>query len=227
MATPHVAGAWALIKQAIPGGSVTDILAALQSTGESINTTCPSPTGSVPRIQIDAAITALVGSDSLSAPLLVANLDADPREDLVVNFESQFGLWVFYNNTTWAQIHGTNADSLAIGNIDGVGGDDIVCTFGTYGTWVFYNNATWAQINGTNADSLAIGNIDGDAGGKDDIVCTFDTYGTWIYYNNAAWTQINGNEVGALAVGNIDGDTGGKADIACTFGAYGTWMLLQ
>ncbi len=44
MATPHVAGAWALIKQAIPGGSVTDILTALQSTGESINTTCSSPT---------------------------------------------------------------------------------------------------------------------------------------------------------------------------------------
>ena len=67
MATPHVAGAWALIKQAIPGGSVTDILTALQSTGESINTTCSSPSGSVPRIQIDDAITALAGNITVVA----------------------------------------------------------------------------------------------------------------------------------------------------------------
>ncbi len=62
MATPHVTGAWALVKQAVPGGSVTDILAALQSTGVSIATGCTSPSGSVSRIQIDAAITALTGS---------------------------------------------------------------------------------------------------------------------------------------------------------------------
>jgi hypothetical protein len=59
MATPHVAGAWALIKQAIPGGSVTDILAALQSTGVNVYSVCDGNTVPIPRIQIDDAITAL------------------------------------------------------------------------------------------------------------------------------------------------------------------------
>ena len=157
----------------------------------------------------------------LSAPLLVANLDADPRMDLVVNFGSPWGLWVFYNNTTWAQIHGTSPGALAVGNIDGAGGDDIVCTFGAYGTWVFYNNATWTQINGTAAGALAVGNIDG-AGGND-IACSFGASGTWVFYNNTTWAQINGTAAGALAVGNIDG--AGGNDIACTFGAYGTWVF--
>jgi subtilisin len=33
MASPHVAGAWGLIKQAVPGGSVSAVLAALRQTG--------------------------------------------------------------------------------------------------------------------------------------------------------------------------------------------------
>ena len=33
MAAPHVAGAWALMRQAAPGASVTTILNALRSTG--------------------------------------------------------------------------------------------------------------------------------------------------------------------------------------------------
>ena len=66
MATPHVAGAWALIKQAIPAGSVTNILAALRSTGVSINTLCSSPLGSVPRIKVDAAIQSLITTSTSS-----------------------------------------------------------------------------------------------------------------------------------------------------------------
>ena len=37
MATPHVAGAWALIKQLFPEASVDDILNAFKSTGKTIS----------------------------------------------------------------------------------------------------------------------------------------------------------------------------------------------
>lgn len=53
MATPHVAGAWALLRQAYPAESVTNLLAVLRATGIPINA-C-STTGN-PRLQIDAAL---------------------------------------------------------------------------------------------------------------------------------------------------------------------------
>lgn len=57
MATPHVAGAFALLKSAVPTASVDDIETALKNTGVPVT---ESPSGLVrPRIQVDAALLAL------------------------------------------------------------------------------------------------------------------------------------------------------------------------
>jgi len=58
VAAPHVSGAWAILKQAWPEGSIANILTALTSTGTSISAGC---TGGVtkPRINVDDAIYAL------------------------------------------------------------------------------------------------------------------------------------------------------------------------
>ncbi|WP_420267226.1 S8 family serine peptidase [Candidatus Magnetominusculus dajiuhuensis] len=63
MAAPHVAGAWAVLKQAKPTASVTDILSALTSTGVSVT---DSRNGiSKPRIQVALALNALIADYSL------------------------------------------------------------------------------------------------------------------------------------------------------------------
>ncbi len=59
MATPHVTGAWALMKQAIPAGSVTTFLNALQLTGKAIYSVCDHYSTAISRIQIDAAVSYL------------------------------------------------------------------------------------------------------------------------------------------------------------------------
>ncbi len=58
MATPHVAGAWAILRQFDPDAGVAEILAALKATGPPIVTLCPGD-ASLPRIQLDEALTAL------------------------------------------------------------------------------------------------------------------------------------------------------------------------
>ena len=56
MATPHVAGAWALLKQQTPSASVASLLSSLQSTGLSIADTRAAGGVTKPRIRIaDAA----------------------------------------------------------------------------------------------------------------------------------------------------------------------------
>jgi probable HAF family extracellular repeat protein len=65
MATPHVAGAWGLLRQKNPAASVTDILNVLQTTG------IPVSAGNAVkrRIRVDAALAALGGS---GAPICTA-----------------------------------------------------------------------------------------------------------------------------------------------------------
>ncbi|UCH98401.1 MAG: S8 family serine peptidase [Candidatus Aminicenantes bacterium] len=60
MAAPHVTGAWALLRQAKPAVSVGQIFDALRSTGVLITTLCMSE-GTCPRIQVEEAISELLG----------------------------------------------------------------------------------------------------------------------------------------------------------------------
>ena len=66
MATPHVAGAWALMKQA-ENGDVTELYNALKETGRSVTTRCGG-TDSKPRINVNNAIEYLKGI--LPAPVM-------------------------------------------------------------------------------------------------------------------------------------------------------------
>jgi subtilisin len=62
MAAPHVAGAWALMRQAVPGASVTAILTALRTTGLPVTDTRPFFGGgaTAPRVRVFEALTSLV-----------------------------------------------------------------------------------------------------------------------------------------------------------------------
>ncbi|MBI2783305.1 MAG: S8 family serine peptidase [Gammaproteobacteria bacterium] len=73
MATPHVAGAWALLKQKVPSLSVAASLGALSSTGVAVT---DARNGLVkPRIKIDAALSALAApTSSCSYSLTPASL---------------------------------------------------------------------------------------------------------------------------------------------------------
>jgi len=60
MATPHVAGSWALLKQAAPTATVDQVLDALQTTGVPITDVRSGSPVTRPRIQVDSALDELV-----------------------------------------------------------------------------------------------------------------------------------------------------------------------
>src|SRR5215475_10872343 len=68
MATPHVTGTWAVLKQAVPGASVSQILSALQATGILVADARSGGTATKPRIQVDQALAALVPSVGSVSP---------------------------------------------------------------------------------------------------------------------------------------------------------------
>lgn len=63
MATPHVAGAWAVLKSANPGAGIDTILDALKKTGVSVTDSRNGLTK--PRIQVGAAVDLLAGSPAI------------------------------------------------------------------------------------------------------------------------------------------------------------------
>ncbi len=61
MATPHVAGAWAVVKEAAPNATIDQILAALKATGTLVDDNRAGGTvQDIPRINVDHAISYLV-----------------------------------------------------------------------------------------------------------------------------------------------------------------------
>ncbi len=66
MATPHVAGAWAILKQAKPGATVAEVLSALRSTGALVNDSRSGGTvQGLPRINVNAALGPLSGGSKV------------------------------------------------------------------------------------------------------------------------------------------------------------------
>ena len=82
MAAPHVAGAWAVLKQASPDASVDSILMALQDTGASVNGGC-GVTPTQRRIQIDAALDRFLPPCALDE-ITASDAEADDRFGVAV-----------------------------------------------------------------------------------------------------------------------------------------------
>lgn len=82
MSTPHVTGAWAIMKQFGPSLSFAKILKALQDEGKKITTHC-SATTKTPRINIGSAIQSLL---SLAPPLNFAGVQQANRSLLQTEY---------------------------------------------------------------------------------------------------------------------------------------------
>jgi hypothetical protein len=95
MATPHVAGAWAVVKSYKPDATIDEVLAVFKSTGTLVDDNRPDGTvQDIPRIHVDLAINALNGppvaaTDGASTPLNTAVIidvllnDSDPENDFL------------------------------------------------------------------------------------------------------------------------------------------------
>ena len=94
MAAPHVAGAFAALKSAVPNATVAEMIEAVRQTGQSVR---DSRNGlSRPRIQVDAAIKKLrlmiAARPAEPAPKLKPKPKIDPKPRPVPKSESIDGI---------------------------------------------------------------------------------------------------------------------------------------
>lgn len=119
MATPHVAGAWAVLKSAKPSASVDEILAALASTGKLITDIRIGAPGTItkPRIKLDSAVLVLKPPTAPSSATVSASLVTSNSATLngIVN-ENRSATSVSFDHGT-SVFYGANVSATIGGNI--------------------------------------------------------------------------------------------------------------
>ena len=166
---------------------------------------------------------------------VVADIDHNGQDDIVVDFGAGYGIWTYMNNSNWVQLYGVTASRISVGDFDRNGQDDLVVDFGPqYGIYLYLNNATWVPIHSFSAKSIVVADLDGN--GQDDIVIDFGSgttqgapVGIWVYKNygpNGAWVQLHSVSAREIAVGDVDNS--GQKDLIVDFGpAYGIFVWLN
>ena len=135
MASPHVAGAWAILKQAKPSATVDQVLQALTETGVMITDTRAGGVTTKPRIQVDLALLALlypgvplVGSVTPDRGTVGTSLSVTITG---INFESgttaSFGDGVTVTSTTLVSAHELTI-GLTIPLTTAIGARDVTLT---------------------------------------------------------------------------------------------------
>ncbi|MDP2702380.1 MAG: S8 family serine peptidase, partial [Candidatus Rokubacteria bacterium] len=122
MAAPHVAGAWAVLKQTSPTATVSQILTTLQSTGLSITDTRGTPSVTKPRINIKNAVVLLQPgpvptSIAPTTALLGATLNVTiTGTGFASGATSSFGAGITVNNTTFVSSTQLTANITILAN---------------------------------------------------------------------------------------------------------------
>jgi hypothetical protein len=161
------------------------------------------------------------------SPTLVVSGDLDGDKfqtaDLICVFPG-YGIYRTIGPAYWvpSPLHGMDPALMAVGELDGTAGRELLASFPGGGIWRYDDGVGWSALHPFDASKLLTADIDGD--GKDDVIVEFPDWGMWAFMNRTTWTPIHAFKVAHIATGDLDG--AGGTDLVVDFGAnLGIWIL--
>lgn len=148
--------------------------------------------------------------------MVTGNFDADPTDDVVVDFASAGGLWVLYNRSTWRHLHWLSPAKMVAGDFDNDGQDELAVAFTGYGLFI-WDTGVWTQIRDEVPRMMVAGDMDF---GAEDLVADFDSDGLDVW-DGTRWTSVAPVHPSALVLADLNGF--GTNDIVAAFPGLGLW----
>ena len=236
MATPHVAGAVALLWSAQPGliTKVSQTETILNNASVHLNSTlCSSISGNFPnnvfgsgRLDIRAAV-----DQGLRYAARPFDLNGDGRTDFAL-FRPSNGNWYILNSiggTSAQQPFGLSTDIPVPGDYNGDGVSEIAVFRGSEGAWYISQGSpqNFIRVNwGISGDVPTPGDYDGD--GVTDVAVWRPASGTWYVSRSSDGGLLSiafGSNGDTVVPGDYDGD--GKTDVAVFRSGTGIWYALR
>jgi hypothetical protein len=218
MAAPHVAGAWALLKQRTPWASVSEILTTLRNTG--LMVTDPLSGLAFPRIRVDRAINSGTVHPS-------DDFDGDRKADVAV-YRPSTGMWYVVRSsigTGWERQWGWPGDIPVPADYDGDGQRDVAVYRPSNGVWYVAGSrtgiSTWQW--GIEGDVPVPADYDGD--GKADVAMYRPSIGGWYIIRSSGGIGSQQWGIPGDVPVPADYDADGKVDTAVYRPSNGLWYL--